>query len=48
MQPGYYYFESTLDISFNIAYYLKLRNATSIYCKSRILPTNVKLVVWTT
>ena len=36
MQPGYDYFGSTLDISFNVAYYLKLCIATSIYCISRI------------
>ena len=32
---------------FSVTHYLKLHNAISIYCTSHILPTNVKLVVWT-
>ena len=38
---------TTLNIIFSVTYYLELCNAISIYCISHILPTNVKLVVWT-
>ena len=38
---------TTLNIIFSVTYYLELHNAISIYCASHILPTDVKLVVWT-
>ena len=38
---------NTLNVIFRVTYYLESRNAISIYCRSHILPTNVKLVVWT-
>jgi hypothetical protein len=38
---------ATLNMIFCVTYYLKLHNAISIYFTSHILPTYVKLVVWT-
>ena len=38
---------STLNMIFSVTYYSELRNVISIYCVCCILPTNVKLVVWT-
>ena len=38
---------TTLNMIFNVTYYLELHNAIFICCISHILPTNVKLVVWT-
>ena len=38
---------TTIYMIFSVIYYLELRNATYIYYISHILPTNVKLVVWT-
>lgn len=39
---------ATLNMICSITYYLDLRNAIStFYCVSHILPTNAKLVVWT-
>ena len=31
----------------SVTSYLELRNAISVYCISRILPADIKLVVWT-
>ena len=39
--------DTTLNMIFSVTYYLKLQNAISIYYISHILPTNVKLIVWT-
>jgi hypothetical protein len=38
---------STLNIIFNVTYYVESRNVISIDGVSHILPTNVKLVGWT-
>ena len=38
---------TTLNMIFSVTFYLELHNATSIYCISCILPTDVRLVVWT-
>ena len=35
-----------MDMTYIVAYYLDLRNAISIYCKSHLLLTKVELVVW--
>jgi hypothetical protein len=37
---------TTLDLVFIVTYYLKSRNAISIYHISHIISTNVKLDVW--
>ena len=37
----------TQNMIFSATYCLDLRNAIFIYYTSHILPTNVKLVVWT-
>ena len=36
-----------LYIVLSVTYYLELRNTIFMYCISRVLPTNVKLVLWT-
>ena len=38
---------STQKMIFRVTYFLELRNATSTYFISHILPTSVKSVVWT-
>ena len=38
---------ATLNMIFSVTYYLELRIVISIYYTSHILPTKVKLVVWT-
>ena len=38
---------STVNMIFNVTYYLELCNVVSIYRISHILPKTVKLVVWT-
>ena len=35
-----------MDMTYIVTYYLDLRNAISVYCKSHLLPTKVELVVW--
>ena len=40
------YTSATLNIVVSVTYYLELRNVISICCKSHVLPTNAKLVVW--
>ena len=38
---------NTLNFKFSVTYYLKVCNVICIYYISHVLPTNVKLVVWT-
>ena len=44
MWNAYYY---TLNIVLSVTSYLELRYAITIYYISQLLPTKVKLVVWT-
>ena len=37
---------ATLNMVFSVSYYLELHDVIFIYCRSHILPANVKLVVW--
>ena len=39
--------KAILNIVFNVAYYLELDNAITIFSISHFLPTKVELVVWT-